>query len=278
MRKSVGVMLAAVMVAGYSLAADLVVKEGDTLAFMGDSITQFGGQNPGGYVNLVLKGLEVNGINVKPVKAGISGHKSNDMLARLDHDVLSKKANVMTLSCGVNDVWHGARGVPLDQYKTNITAILDKCQAANVKVVILTSTLINEPTSENNKKLDAYNDFLKALAKERNLPLADLNADMKAIIAKTGARNYLTVDGVHMATRGNVMMAKGVLAALGLTTDQIAKAQEAWMDMPGTCELKVNITIRQYEKVVEKAEAANGQPVSGYVNDQFGKFLETVVK
>ena len=47
--------------------------------------------------------------------AGISGHKSDQMLARLDKDVLSKKPQWMTLSCGVNDVWHGPRGVPLDE-------------------------------------------------------------------------------------------------------------------------------------------------------------------
>ena len=44
----------------------------------------------------------------------LAGHKSNDMLARLEADVLSKNPQWMTLSCGVNDVWHGNKGVPLD--------------------------------------------------------------------------------------------------------------------------------------------------------------------
>ena len=72
------------------------------------------------------------------IGAGISGHKSNQMLERLERDVLSKKPDWMTLSCGVNDVWHGAKGVALPEYQKNITEIVDKAQAANVKVIILT--------------------------------------------------------------------------------------------------------------------------------------------
>lgn len=66
------------------------------------------------------------------------------MLARLEKDVLSKKPDGMTLSCGVNDVWHGAREVKLEDYKQNITAIVDRAQAAGVKVMIRTSTMIKE--------------------------------------------------------------------------------------------------------------------------------------
>ena len=50
----------------------------------------------------------------------------------------------MTLSCGVNDVWHGERGVPLSAYKKNITEIVEKAQAAGIKVMILTATMIGE--------------------------------------------------------------------------------------------------------------------------------------
>ena len=88
-----------------------LAKPDASIAFLGDSITQQGA-GPLGYVTLVLKGLEANGIQVKGIKAGISGHKSNNMLARLERDVLRHKPTIMTLSCGVNDVWHGKNGVP----------------------------------------------------------------------------------------------------------------------------------------------------------------------
>ena len=205
--------------------------DGKKIAFMGDSITE-GGAAPNGYVTLAIRGLAANGIKATAIPAGISGHKSNDMLARLEKDVLAKKPDFMTLSCGVNDVWHGANGIPLDKYKENITQIVDKCQAAGIKVVILTSTMIGEDQpNPNNQKLIAYNDFLRSLAKEKKCLLADLNADMQAGIAKAGTDkkgNLYTGDGVHMNPLGNQMMATGVLKAFGLTAEQLAKAKKDW--------------------------------------------------
>jgi len=113
MRNSIMVALALGFAVSRAAQAEPIIQDGQKLAFLGDSITQQGAQNPSGYVRLAVAGLAANGIKVTPVTAGISGHKSNDMLARLEKDVLSKKPAVMTLSCGVNDVWHGSRGVPL---------------------------------------------------------------------------------------------------------------------------------------------------------------------
>jgi lysophospholipase L1-like esterase len=171
----------------------------------------------------VISGLAANGMKATAIPAGISGHRATQMMRRLDRDVLSKKADWMTLSCGVNDVWHGANGVPLEQYKTNITAIVDKCQAAGIKVVILTATVIGEDLGNpNNQKLAAYNDFLRALAKEKNCQLADLNADFQTVLkAAPKPGGVLTGDGVHMNAAGNLVMAKGVLKAFGLDAAQL---------------------------------------------------------
>ena len=234
MRKSlvvIGAVLAGVLSVSAQEAAkvELPVKSGQKIAFLGDSITAQG-IGSAGYVTLTIAGLKANGIDATPIGAGISGHKSNDMLARLGRDVLSKKPDWMTLSCGVNDVWHGTGGVPLEQYKTNITAIVDQAQTANVKVMILTATVITEELgAANNQKLAAYNDFLRALAKQKNCLLADLNADFQDIIkAKKTQGNMLTGDGVHMNMRGNEAMAKGILRAFGLNAAQVAKAEEGW--------------------------------------------------
>ena len=218
-------------------AASIPLKNGQKIGFMGDSITQAGAE-PQGYVTLVIRGLEANGIRATAVPAGISGHKSNQMLERLDRDVLSKKPDWMTLSCGVNDVWHGANGIPLEPYKKNITEIVEKCQAAGVKVMILTSTMIGEDApNSNNQKLAAYNNFLRDLAKKKKCRLADLNADMQAAITKAGPDhkgNLLTSDGVHMNPEGNRMMATGVLKAFGLSAKQLKKAQENWSQPAST--------------------------------------------
>ncbi|MDH3584582.1 MAG: SGNH/GDSL hydrolase family protein [Phycisphaerae bacterium] len=210
----------------------IAVKKGDKIAFMGDSITA-AGKRKGGYCQLVLLALKDQGIETKAVFAGISGHKSNQMLARLEKDVLAHKPDWLTLSCGVNDVWHGKRGVDLESYKKNIAEIVKRAQAAGVKVMLLTSTMIKEDQGNAlNQKLVAYNDFLRTLAKEKGCLLADLNADMQAALktfpADSPKGKQLTRDGVHMNRAGNIMMAKGVAKAFGLTDQQLDKSSKSW--------------------------------------------------
>jgi len=233
MRLTSLICLSALLSSPLVRAAAPLVKSGETIAFMGDSITQQGADSSSGYVHLVESGLAANAIPVQIIPAGISGHKSNQMRARLESDVLNKKPNWMTLSCGVNDVWHGKNGVPLEDYKVNITDMVDRCQKAGVKVMILTSTQIQLPLDNpNNLKLGPYNDFLRALAKERQLPLADLNAAMAAeqeALKAAGKTTSLTSDGVHMSYLGNMMMARGVLRAFGLDDAQLATATQKWL-------------------------------------------------
>jgi lysophospholipase L1-like esterase len=286
-RRWIGVSVSVVFSAA-ALLAEPIIKDGQKLAFLGDSITQQGAGQPSGYVRLVVSGLEANGIKVEPVFAGIGGHKSNDMLARLDRDVLGMKPDFMTLSCGVNDVWHGERGVPLEAYKKNITEICDKAQAAGTKVVVLTATMILEDQANaNNQKLVAYNDFLRTLAKARKLPLADLNADMQAAVLaakaanapKPNKSNYLTSDGVHMAPPGDQLMAEGVLRALGLDAGQLAKAKAAWLAIPKATSLKVTaaVSLADYNRLMEKA-AKEKKSCDEYVGALLSQAIEGAVK
>lgn len=248
MKTILSTLLAAALFSPHWATAEILVKTGDKIAFLGDSITAQGWSRPEGYVRLVIAGLKANDIEATAIPAGISGHKSDQMLARLEKDVLSKKPQWMTLSCGVNDAWHGPNGVPLDEdmatrekfnatvstrgtYKKNITALIDQATSAGVRPVILTATVIKEQLDgELNKKVAPYNEFLRNLAKEKNIPLADLNAmfhDAIKVANKPGT-NVLTGDGVHMNAEGDQLMATGVLQAFGLNTEQIDKAKVAW--------------------------------------------------
>lgn len=233
----------------------LAVNKGDKIVFMGDSITEAGNATANGYVNLVVRALNQQGMEVTHVGAGVSGQKSNDMLARVDADVISHKPQWLLLSCGVNDVWHFKlrlgkqtfQGVSLEDYKKNITAIIDKVRAADIKVMILTATMIGEdPERELNKDLVPYNEFLRDTAKQKNCLLADLNADMRKTLAgmpdvngpakmfgergyKRDIQNKLTTDGCHMNNLGNIMMAKGILRTFGLSEEKIAAAEKSWL-------------------------------------------------
>ena len=251
------------------LNAEICVKDNESIAFMGDSITQQGNASAG-YVSLVMKGLEVAGVRAEKIPAGISGHKSNNMLARLDRDVISKNPKWMTFSCGVNDVWHGKNGVPLDQYKKNVTEIFDKCAAAGIKVIVLTATMISEDANcDNNRKLAGYNAWLRKEAKRRNLRIADLNADMQAQLSeirKTDKTrgNKLTRDGVHMAYKGNCMMAWGVLKAMGVDSTMKDKIFAEFAKIPGAYEAKIKLSADEYDRLSKEADAA-GKKRSDYL-------------
>lgn len=277
--------------------AEILVKDGQKVAFMGDSITAGGWGSPGGYVRLVVAGLEANGVKVTPIPAGIGGHKSDQMLARLKKDALDKQPNWMTLSCGVNDVWHGARGIPLDQYKTNITAILDQCAAAGTKVVVLTATVIGEELdNDNNKKLAPYNEFLRNLAKERKAPLADLygmfESAIKATPNTTGKPGrLLTSDGVHMAPAGDQLMARGVLQAFGLDAAQLKKAEAAWQEIPGAGSVRVRfdagqgkslqatakLTLRQRDQLAAQA-TKSGKSLDALLSAAYAEDVKALLK
>jgi lysophospholipase L1-like esterase len=268
--------LVLLLVCSSAVQAEIAVKSGEKIAFMGDSITQAGAK-PGGYCQLVIETLKKNGVETSGIWAGISGHKSNQMLARLEKDALSKKPTWMTLSCGVNDVWHGKNGVALEPYKKNMTEIVTRCQAAGIKVMILTSTMIRENQSGDlNQKLLPYNAVLRELAKEKKCVLVDLNADMQEALkkfpptAKKGKQ--LTRDGVHMNALGNYMMAKGILKAFGLSDQQLADAQKDWVNIPNT------VQVRWLQVGMSQAEATKLNALAAKKNTTLKKIMEAALK
>ena len=272
MKKLMFAMFAAI--AAGAANAEICIKSGDAIAFLGDSITNQGNKYPAGYVNLVMRGLEICGVSAKKIPAGIGGHKSVQMNARLDRDVISKKPQWMTFSCGVNDVWHDKKGtgVPLKKYKELVSDIFDRCSAAGIKVIVLTATMITEdPEAKENKKLAAYNDWLRAEAARRNLRLADLNAAMQAQLAeirKTDKTigNKLTRDGVHMAYKGNCMMAWGVLKAMGVDEAMKDRIFAEFARIPEACSIEINVSAEEYAAFKSKAKAA-GKSVKEFAKE-----------
>ncbi len=206
---------------------------------LGDSITEQGGQ-PGGYVTLLRQYLAAlyPGQQIEIVNAGISGHKATDLQARFQRDVLDKKPDLVTISVGVNDVWHGfydnhpagdgPRGVPLLQYREKILEMVEAAKALHARVALISPTVIHENLEGlENAKLDVYVKEMRSIAKERGCIFVDLNAAFKEIIRAYQKRagrtsNLLTTDGVHMNAAGNHVMAYGILRGLGVPDKSLA--------------------------------------------------------
>ncbi len=177
-------------------------------AFLGDSITQFGWENPNGYVNQVVSGLTNAGFNIIPVPAGICGNTSADMLKRMDKDVLSKNPDIIFFMGGLNDIWLNEG--TFEDYKKNISEIIKK--AKNAELIIMSLTIISEDmNSSMNKEINRYNEFLKEISKENSILFIDLNSEMKKELKNNKGENILTEDGVHLNDKGNTIIANKIL-------------------------------------------------------------------
>jgi len=213
-------------------AADTLLSNQIVVA-LGNSITELG-ESPRGYLSVMRKALSILAPekNIIVVNSGIGGHKSTDMAARFDRDVLAYQPDWVTISVGINDVWHGfdathpegggPQGVPLPQFKALVTEMVEKAGAHHIRVALFTTTVIQENLqSPENKKLVPYNDVLREIAAAHHCVLVDQNKTFHEALAPyqhKGMSNagVFTVDGVHMLPPGDWLMARAALIGLGI--------------------------------------------------------------
>ena len=242
--------------------ADILVKDGDKVAFLGDSITQMGNREPAGYVQLVKDGLLRSGVKIEVIPAGVPGDTSAKMLARLEKSVLFYKPTWMFLSCGVNDAMTPAS---IEDFKRNITEIIDKAQAAGIKVLVMSTTVRNEDlNSVANKNIEPFNQFLRELVRDRKLPFADNDEQMRSELTRRagGKVLQLTIDGCHMNGYGNQLLAATVLESLGVSTEAIKGYRKEWNKLDSMPADFNNfgdtfMSIDEYEMLVEQAKKEN---------------------
>jgi acyl-CoA thioesterase-1 len=207
----------------------LILKPRSQIVAIGDSITQAGGYLKDVDAVLARRYPELKLPAIRNV--GISGQKAEDLVFRFERDVVAKKPAIVTISVGINDVWHRA-GQPHDpqvlaQYWVNVSRMVEMAQKAGITVILLTPTVIGEnPEAGANKRLCIYIEAEKQIARERKCILVDLHAMFLTAIARrpvslAGKDKWLTSDGVHMSPPGDALMAIGVLRALGVPDRQI---------------------------------------------------------
>ena len=219
---------------GFPAVAAPRLKAGDRIVTLGDSITQ-----AGGYQALMQKVLArfYPDLRVEIVNAGIGGHKAPDMAARLQKDVIDKKPTIVTVSCGVNDVWHGfyspPRGVDLETYRRLMTQMVQQLKTnTSAAIYLLTPTIIHENLrGPENLKLEAYCQAVREIAQREGVHLVDLSAVFNLALRSTqiggAAEFHPTSDGVHMKPAGDFLIAAAILQALEVPITQILEATDA---------------------------------------------------
>ncbi len=215
----------ALLFAGCAAARDVIPGEARVI-FFGDSITEMGA-GPGGYVTLIRDSLQRRGSGAKIIGAGVSGNKVEQLLARIDKDVIALKPTTVVVYIGINDVWHwtigmpGAKGSTKEEFETGLRQIIARIQMAGARVVLCTPSVIGEKASGTNPEdamLDEYSDISRRLARESGSELCDLRQAFVQHISKNNPENrekgILTTDRVHLNDAGNRFVAKEILRAL----------------------------------------------------------------
>jgi lysophospholipase L1-like esterase len=218
----------------------LQIKQGQQIVAIGDSITQ-----AGGYLRMVDDFFEGKHPELKIpriINAGISGQKAEDLVKRFEKDVVAKKPAFVTISIGINDVWHRLKEPHdlkvLKEYSRNVERMVKMAQDAKIKVILLAPTVIEENAeSEGNKRLAMYVSAGKDIAKKHKCTYVDLHAmfldaikaaqkrpafgDQNGVLKTDSKGGRFTTDGVHMKPAGDAIMAVGVLRGLGVSDNEL---------------------------------------------------------
>lgn len=99
----------------------------------GDSLTAgFGLSEKESYPYLLQEKLRAEGYDFEVVNAGISGDTSVGGLERIDWSLEPENVRILILELGGNDL---LRGLPVEKMKENLSSIIKKAKAKNVKVL-----------------------------------------------------------------------------------------------------------------------------------------------
>jgi lysophospholipase L1-like esterase len=210
------------------------LKTGDRIVTLGDSITEAGGYQA--FMRKVLDRFYPD-LKVDIINAGVSGNKAPDMRERLRRDVIDRKPTIVTISCGINDVWHSfsftpSRGVDLETYKRLMTEMVRTLKASTrAEIYLLTPTVIYENLrSPENRKLEPYVQAVRDLARRESVHLVDLNDVFNFVLqaAQSGGAPdfHPTSDGVHMKPAGDFLIGASILRALNMPMSRILEAAE----------------------------------------------------
>jgi lysophospholipase L1-like esterase len=93
--------------------------------------------------------------------------------------------------------------------------VVNKLQAAGIKVIVSTPAVIGERTDHSNQQdgdLNMYSNWLRTFTAKNNLPLVDLRNGFIQYNLKNNPQNkesgILTTDRVHLTPAGNLFVAE----------------------------------------------------------------------
>jgi lysophospholipase L1-like esterase len=213
-----------------AFAGDFALKDGDTVVFLGDSITaaRTYGEIIENYTLLRYPKRKVRFYN-----AGWGGDTAAGGAARLERDVFSRGATVVTVAYGVNDIGWGLQADESHKkaYLDAVRSIVTECRRRKVRVYICSAAITAEDPDKAEKGfLQKMCDEGLALSKKLGGGTIDVQREMRKVqrrVLEVNKRRkqgkmgvtMFAADGVHLNQLGQLAMAFAILKGLGAPAD-----------------------------------------------------------
>jgi acyl-CoA thioesterase-1 len=173
------------------------------IVFLGDSLTAgYGLAKDESVPSLIQKRLKDAGYPYEVVNAGVSGETSAGGLNRLEWS-LAGDVQVLVIELGAND---GLRGLPVAGLKQNLTEIITRAQARNIKVIL---TGMEAPPNFGSAYTSEFREVYRQLAKEHQVTFVPFYLEGVA-----GIPSLNIADGIHPNVEGSRIVEKTVWTAL----------------------------------------------------------------
>jgi lysophospholipase L1-like esterase len=230
--------LACLLSATSAARADYALRDGDTVVFLGDSITA--ARTYGKIIeNYTL--LRFPERRVRFVNAGWGGDTAAGGLARLERDVISQHASVLIVAYGFNDIGWGfkADDEHKKKYLDAIRSIVGECKKRKIRVFICSAAITGaDPARSEDSFLQKMCDEGMAIARELGEQSIDVQRAMREIHKRVWAFNAAlkddkgkvslhAADGVHLNDLGQLAMAYAILKGLGAPAEVSAVTVDA---------------------------------------------------
>lgn len=170
---------------------------------LGDSLTAGLGLSPDqAYPALLQQRLKSEGLDFEVVNAGVSGDTSAGGLQRLDW-ALQGDVRILIVALGGND---GLRGLPADALKKNLSEIVERAQARNVRVILAG---MEAPPNYGRDYIVSFHKVYPAVAAHYEIPFVPFLLQNVA-----GSSELNQPDGIHPTAAGARIVADNVWAVL----------------------------------------------------------------
>jgi acyl-CoA thioesterase-1 len=172
------------------------------IVFFGDSLTAGYGLDDvdDAFPGIIQDKIDALQLDYRVVNSGVSGETSSGGKNRIDW-VLNQEPNIFILELGAND---GLRGVPLQQTKQNLQAIIDavKNKYPSTKIILAGMQL---PPNMGQTYTTEFKNLFPVLAKKNDLYLIPFLLDNVGGIASLNQS-----DGIHPTKEGHEILAANV--------------------------------------------------------------------